>query len=297
MNWTRMMGVAPAVAGLWLSGCVTTDYSTEMQKAFERTFSHEFKRYQYFGMPVSGYGVGTMYPKAAKNTEFDPTISGLFGDPATWWTAGLTESQKVTKNKELFGDAETGAISVQLDKSAQFDIDVVMPQLYKLLSASAKTDFKSSLKVTLSADTAFNHRINWAIFAQDLNDGSIQPYVKQHYDADDYVITTADVVLNNYQASLVAVKSLDADAQAKLTAAWKSFSQGANASFTFSDSNTGNFTVKAVKPVVIATYIGVPPAAQTRSAAEPLVSPISLPESVRQRIINDSLYSRPAPTY
>src|ERR1700693_5208173 len=82
-----------AVMGALVSGC-SVNYGAEMQKTFQATFKDTFKDYQYFGMPVSGYGVGTMYPKSAKIADFDPTTLGLYGDPTTWWDKKLTDDQK-----------------------------------------------------------------------------------------------------------------------------------------------------------------------------------------------------------
>jgi hypothetical protein len=278
-----------AVTGALASGC-SVNYGTEMQKTFQATFKDSFKDYQYFGMPVSGYGVGTMYPKSAKIADFDPTTSGLYGDPTTWWDKKLTDNQKAQYFNDLFGDARTGQIALQLSKDTKFDLDVVLPSLYKLLSASSKNSLSKSIKVTLSADGAFNHRINWGIFEQDLRDGLIQDYVKQHYNANDFLITTADIVLINYQATLAFSSSLDTKDQADLTVAWKAFGKDANASFEFSDANSGTFTVKSKDPVVIATFIGEPPSAGLRHAGTPTVEPIQLPAEVRDRIVNASLY-------
>lgn len=283
-------------SALVLSGCASTNYDNEMQKTFERTFGHSFPHYQYFGMPVSEFGVGTMYPKFASNSDFDPTTSGIYGQPSTWWNPALNNAQKEAEFKRLFGDAETGAVTLQTDREKQFDVDVTLPSLYKLLSVDSKTDFKSSVKVTLSADSAYNHRIDWDVFASDLSSGTIKESVKQHYNAADCLITTGDIVLLNYSATLVVVKSLDAEAQAKLTAAWKSFGQGASASFKVSDANSGTFTVKSTKPVVVATYIGTPPPGQTLAAGQtPEFSPILLPDSVRSRLIDASLRAAPIP--
>jgi hypothetical protein len=287
MKSLRSLALVPLVV---LIGCVGVDYSREMQTAFEKTFKHTFTSYQFYGTPLSGYGVGTMYPKAAQNAEFDPTVSGIYGEPRTWWKDGMSIDEQQKRYSDLFGDADTGKVTLQYDRKTAFGLDVVLPALYQLLSANGSFDFKKHVTVSITADDAYNHRINWSIFQSDLQQGLIKDYVERHYEANDYLIVADDVVLLNYKATLNVDRNLSAGAQAQLKQAWQAFSQGSKASFNFSDAETGTFTMQSSKPVVIATYIGTPPPGATRAAGSATeLNPVQLPDAVLKSISRASL--------
>jgi len=275
---------------LFLLACDGTDYNKQLESAFKKTFQSTFKSYQYYGTPLSGYGVGTMYPKAAQNAEFDPTTSGIYGDPATWWV-NLSPEEEKKHYIDLFGDAETGALKLQVDRTTTFGLDVVLPDLYRLVSVNGSLDYKKQVTVTISADTAFNHRINWTKFDTFMSEGVIDGSVKRHYDAKDYLIVVGDVVLNNYKASLNVDAGMTATAKAQLTAAWKQLGNGSTAGLSFSDPEKGSYVISSTKPVVIATYTAPPPGGAVRAAETggQQFGTVRLPDNVLKAIQSASL--------
>ncbi len=263
------------------------DYASEMKRALRSTFKADYGRYQFFGLPVSNFGVGTMYPAAAKASDFDVTTAGLYGDPNTWWIDDLTTAQKEQLFREAFPGGGTGPIALKFDKKKHFSLDLVFPALAKLLSASGNIDYKNHITVALDFTNADNRRINWSALGDDTP--KIKPSVVKHLQAKDYVITIGDVVLYGYSASLVVDKTLDVGAKAKLLNAWKAFSKDTSVAFSYSTGEAGNFSVKATAPVIAAIYVGEPPPGQQYSAENgSKAAAVAIPNEVIQRLSETS---------
>ena len=244
-----------------------TDYAQEMQKAFKKTFRNDFRQYRLFGLPVSNFGAGTMYPASAE-TAFDPTAQGLYADPNTWWGEGVDEQQQKDLLPKIIPGGGTGPLSFKIDTTKKFSLAVVFPTLLKLLSVDSKVDYNKKVQVSISASTADNHRLNWSLLRQYADNGKLASYVRKHLDAHDYLITIDDIVLYDYKASLVIDKNLDANANAKLVDAWKAFSKDSSAKFDWSSGEKGDFSVKAKDPVVVAVFIGKEPEGRTLSVKD-----------------------------
>jgi len=254
------------------------DYSKEMRKAFEKAFKGDFKQYQFFGTPVSNFGVATMYPKPATGNAVDLTTVGLFGNPENWWVPlSLTDADRQSLLNALRPSGETGAVAFQLDTSKTFNLSAVLPGLAKLLTASGSVSWSKKVTVRLSADTMINRRIDWTVLADDVTPPpKIKDSVLRHIGAKDFVITTGDVVLNNYKASLVVAKNLSVDEKAQLDSAWKAFSSGSKLDVSFSSGEDGNFQITSPKPVVVAVFVGEPPPGAVRDAKQNRVVPAPL---------------------
>lgn len=271
------------------------DYAKEMRKAFQKAFHADFSKYQFFGTPVSNFGAGTMYPQEAASPDFDITTSGIFGDPKTWWVKQYDRDD----DPELLGlldrllpPGDAGTVSFNLDTSKKFDLSIVLPGLFKILTASGNVNWTKKVKVQLSADKMTNRRINWSEFADDVDKNLIKPRVVQHLTSHDYIITTGDVTLTNYKALLVVDQNLSADAKAQLTNAWKQFGKDSKLDVSFSSAETGTFSITSTKPVVIAVFVGKPPAGAVRDNKEKPIESVPLgKKSVDQIAVQPSAVS------
>lgn len=268
--------------------CNAAEYAKELQKAIKKSFGRDFPRYQFFGTPVSSFGTATMYPKAARGASFDPTTAGLYGNPETWWIRkqDSDEKQKQYEQEELkkvrpSGDG--GRVGLQMDTSKKFDLSVVLPTLFKLLSAQGNLNIARTTKVTLSASDVENRRLDWTALSAAKKVNLINDAVVRHLDADDYLITTGDLVLHDLKATLIIDRNLSADAKASLEKAWKAFSEGSKAEFKFGGTSVDNFNVVSQKPVVVAAFVGEPPPGAVRRAGEVQVTPVKLsPDTIKK---------------
>jgi len=246
---------------------LAADYSKEMKKALRNSIGEDFGRYQFLGTPISNFGVGTMYPKAAQSETFDIKTGGLYGDPETWWAKEYDKDEKAKLLGGLRPGGSTGRVSFKYDKNKKFDLAVVLPALFQLLSANGGVNYAKKIQVQVTAKNVENRLLNWPTLDDYRTDKRIKESVLRHLDAKDFVITIGDILLYEYTATLVVDRNLSVDAKAKLDAAWKLFAKDSSVGFTFSDAETGTYAVKAPEntPLIAAVFVGVPPPGALRA--------------------------------
>src|SRR5258708_25962715 len=77
------------------------DYSKEMKSMLQNSLKVDYKAYQFFGIPMSNFGVGTMYPLESKSKKLDVKTPGLYSDPNTW-CADISDVQRDDARKFIF---------------------------------------------------------------------------------------------------------------------------------------------------------------------------------------------------
>jgi hypothetical protein len=142
--------------------------------------------------------------------------------------------------------------------------------------ANIEVDYKKSVQVQISADDVVYHPLAWDVLSDYIKDKKIKPSVLAHFDANDYLITIGDIVINKYSVKLVLSKNLSADAQAKLTSAWKQFGANSGIDASFSSGDNGDFSLAATAPVVAAVYVNAPPPGGVRDSKAPKTIPAVL---------------------
>ncbi len=184
----------------------------------------------------------------------------------------------------MFPAGGAGKVSLSGKASRSISLSAVLPALYKIINASGGVDWNRSTTVTLSADNAENHRINWGEFDDAArNKKMLKVYVVNHLNSHDFVITADDIVLYGYTIHVVVSHALDAKAAAKLTAAASEFGKDSSLNFEYKNNSDGTFDLKAKDPVVAAVFIVKPPPGALRAAgASPNVTPIISPQLIMQ---------------
>jgi hypothetical protein len=239
--------------------CQAKDYTTVVQACVHKAIGSDFDKYQYLSAPIDNFGTGTMYPEAAKNQTFDIKTAGLLGDPETWWT--FNDPQRITTElNKLRPSGNGGGVAATCNQTTKFSLSAVLPALFKLLTVNAGVDYNKSVKVQISFSNIQYRQINWSVLADDDKAKLINPTVSAHFGAHDFLITIGDVVLTQYTAQLTYSKSLDVNAKAQLTSAWKQFGKDSSLTADFSSGDDGTYTLTAKNPVIAALYVGQPPA-------------------------------------
>jgi hypothetical protein len=252
------------------------DYGKEMRKSLKSCFGADYSKYQFLGTPVSNFGTGTMYPRNASQKDFDIKTAGLYGNPQTWWSQSYTQAQIDALLLPLLPNGNVGAAKCNLNLTKTFSLDAILPSLYKLLTLNGKVDYKKSVQVQISADDVVYHPLAWDVLSDYIKDKKIKPSVLAHFDANDYLITIGDIVINKYSVKLVLSKNLSADAQAKLTNAWKQFGANSGIDASFSSGDNGDYSLTATAPVVAAVYVNAPPPGGVRDSKAPKTIPAVL---------------------
>lgn len=255
---------------------LAADYAKEMKKAIKRSLGGDFGRYQILGTPISNFGVGTMYPKAAQRETFDIKTSGLYGNPETWWRHDYDDAERARLLARLRPSGTAGQVAFQLDTSRKFNLSAVFPALFKLLSANGGLELAKQMQVQVAASKVENRLIDWTALYEYRREKLIRDSVLRHFDANDFVITVGDVLLHEYSARLIVNRKLSAEAKAQLDAAWKAFEKGSGGRLSFSSDEGGTYQVKATEPVIIAVFVGVPPRGSLRSMQKIDVQPAPL---------------------
>jgi hypothetical protein len=260
------------------------DYGKEMRNALKSCYGADFSKYQFLGTPVSNFGTGTMYPKAATQKDFDIKTAGLYGNPQNWWNPEY-KAQKDALLADLAPPAKTGVTTCNLNLTKTFSLDAIFPSLYKMLTLNGKFDYKKNVQVKITADDVENDLLDWSVLSDYIKPpAKIKPSVLAHIDANDYVITIGDIVITKYSAKLVVSKSISADAQAKLTQAWKQFGANSGLDGSFSGGDNGDYSMTANSPVVAAVYVNAPPPGGIRDKTAPLWVPARLSQRTVQDI-------------
>lgn len=255
------------------------NYAKEMKKALKAALNEDFERYQFLGTPISNFGVATMYPKAALASDFDIKTSGLFGNPETWWSKQYSAEEKAALLVKLRPGGKAGKVAFKFDGSKKFDLKVVFPGLYQLLSASGGINFTRSIQVQIAASNVENRLLDWTVLDDYRTENLIKRSVLDHFDAQDYLITVGDIVLYDYSASLILDRNLGAESKAQLDAAWKEFSKDTSVGVSFSSVESGTYSVKSKEPVIAAVYVGVP-TTTSRDNKQVDVNPTPLPATL-----------------
>ncbi len=264
--------------------CNAANYANEVQKCVQSTLGPDFKKYQYLSAPIDNFGTGTMYPPAAGGQSFDIKTAGLLGDPQTWWT--FTDADRIgTELGKLRPVGKTGPIAATCNTTTKFSLSAVLPALFKLLTANASVDYNKSVQVQISFTSVQNHLLNWSQLAQDDKNKLINSDVSAQLGAHNFLITVGDVALEQYTATLTFKKSLDVNAKAQLTAAWKQFGQDSSLTADFSNEADGTYKFTAKNPVIAAVFVGAPPSGVSLEAADKSVVPVKLSERVLSELV------------
>jgi hypothetical protein len=262
-----------------------------MKKLMHDTFKADYSKYQFFEIPMSGFGVGTMYPKAAAGDKIDIKTEGLFGDPRTWWINPADSDANGKAADEIFSSADSATVELKGNKTKSISLSAALPALFKLLTAKGGIEWSKTLQVSLTADSATNHLINWPALDDAVNGVPdqkppapklIKDSVARHIHQHDFVITVGDVVLTNFKAHVSIVGKLDANGQGQLDQAVATFSKDSKVSFDYKSNGDGSFDLIAKKPVVVAVYIGIPPAGSLRAAGNVQVDVLKTPNLIKQ---------------
>jgi hypothetical protein len=275
----RMLVVA-VLSGIVFSGRQSTaqDYSREMKKMLQNTFKVDYRNYQFYGVPISNFGVGFMYPAESTSKTFDVTTAGIYGDPNTWWV-NISDADKAAALKAIFPSGESGTVSLTGKKTKSLSLSAVIPALFKIVSGNGSVDWNKTTTVTLTADSAENHRINWSELDDAVNSKhEIKESVARHVHAHDFVIAVGDIVLNGFNAHVAITKGTDAKVGAQLTQAASAFAKDSKLNFEYKSNSDGSLDLKAKIPVVVAVYIAVPPAGALRVAGQKQLKVVMTPE-------------------
>ena len=220
-----MNNVQKVLCGVVLALCAVPqqihaqDYAREMQRLLRSQFQSKdsdrhasftigYNRYQFYGVPMSGFGVGTMYPKAAAGAKTDIKELGLFGDPRTWWTSS-SDADNNKASDAIFSSADSITIDLKGTRSRSLSLAATLPALFKLLTGSGSLDRSTKTTVTLTADNATNHLISWPDLDDAVNGNppKIKASVAKHFHNQDFVITVGDIVLNNLKVHVAVTKN------------------------------------------------------------------------------------------
>jgi hypothetical protein len=270
------------IACLLPAFCQGQDYAKMVKGCVHGAIGSDFDKYQYLSAPIDNFGTGTMYPVAAKNQNFDIKTAGLFGDPQTWWT--FTDASRIAAElNKLRPSANGGGVVATCNKTTKFSLSAVLPTLAKLLTVNAGINYSKAVKVQVNFSNIQFRPLNWSVLAEDDTNKLIDPIVSAHLGAHDFLMTIGDLVLTQYTAQLTLTKSLDANAKAQLTSAWKQFAKDSSLSADFSSGDDGTYTFTAKNPVIAAVYVGQPPVGVTlqESATKVVAVPLS------QTVLND----------
>jgi hypothetical protein len=280
---------------VWLIVCFApclchgdSNYAKEVKKCVHSAIGSDFDKYQYLSAPIDNFGTGTMYPEAAKGEAFDIKTAGLYGDPGTWWT--FSDPQRVASElAKLRPSGNGGGVAATCNTTTKFSLSAVLPALFKLLTVNASVNYNKAVNVQISFSSIEFRPINWSQLAADDRDKLINSDVSAHLGAHDFLITVGDVVLHQYTAQLTFNKTLDVNAKAQLTSAWKQFAKDSSLTADFSDSSTGSYTLTAKNPVVAAVFVGQPPAGVTLENAGKTVNQVNL----SQKVLTDLVMTKP----
>jgi hypothetical protein len=266
------------------------DYAKEMQRLFKDSLP-DYASYQFFALPVTSFGAGFMYPEAGKGNHFDLFKEGIYGDPDKWWVADMSADQIKIERAEIISDAHSPKLDIKGKKTRSLSLASVLPSLYKLVSANASVDWNKTTTVSMSADRAMVHALYWPALDIAVNGDPqgkppkgpiIQDSVARYFHAHRYVITIRDVTLTNLTAHVAVNKNLDAKARAQLDAAAAAFAKDSNVTVENKSNIDGSFDLTTNDPVVVAVYIGVPPADAVRAASGLSYSAVKTPLLIRQ---------------
>jgi hypothetical protein len=254
----------PLVGCLLVASCVTTNYSKVMQKEVKNLLGEDYAKYHYASYPTTNSGVGSGYTLADKDLiNLCPPTSCLGIDPNDL----KTDDDWLKLKGFVAVQGNGGSIDLTETKEKKAMISAVLPEIYKVVNASADASHESKLKIDINIPQAYPRYLDRTKFNPYIGGLAADNVVKKAYDQNVLVMVTNDVVVSAMSVNICFTDTSNASLKAGLSSnVGKVVGDGASLQASISTSSDGCYRLQIAKPVVVATLQRKKPAAMPLEA-------------------------------
>lgn len=244
-----------------MTGCVS--YDKAMKKALKRAFPDEAPLFSFRSTPVGNFGVGTIYSgelitvvKDKKDIASSEMVL-MLASPNTWYKI---PADKPALDDVIFEEGSIGHVMLEEKISSRLDLNVVLPNISKILDAGMDISFEKGVDVSLKASSAVIRNLNWSEFSEAIESNKIKPYVGRLIREGNVIMGAKDIVLYGYTAEISINSEVNPDLHAKINQAVGN-AIGADSEFELDIKkiHAGKFEVTATDPVIAAVLFVKPP--------------------------------------
>lgn len=93
--------------GAWAK-LMAASYTSEIEGALKRAYKKPFPDYQFKSVPVSNFGVGTMYANDLRTKRKQVEAGMLYTTADTWWADSVSAPERATLLKSLIEEGSLG---------------------------------------------------------------------------------------------------------------------------------------------------------------------------------------------
>ena len=268
-------------------------YASEMRNLLSQGHKIDFHKYQILLVPTTNFAIGTMYPLDITQKGFDLVKLGILGDSSNWWTT-ISENDKRAAVRAIVRPTQPGTIELRGLQTRPLDLGKVFPQITAALAAEGQKN-DSEVQVVISASSLQSRTLDWlelddAVYMEHL----VRPSIIEHADKGDFVMTTGDLVLNDFEAHVISKGSPELKKQVE--AALNAFVHHSPSSFDLRTNSDGSYTLAGKLPVVVAVYISRPPTMKWAELGDrqlkPLITPYLLSEIAKMERLGTAVSSK-----
>jgi hypothetical protein len=264
---TNKFGRIIAVLLMFTVSTFAVDYNKVMNDRLKKSLGNDFKDYQSISFPTTNFGLITSYTPTGNTSK--PKDSDFFCD--TWDCLGLgsnvptdLETLKSINGFAAVGDSDA-VITLSDTEKSDLGFKALLPKIAGILNIGGSFDQKKTVVSELQLGPFYIRKLRRDRMAQYINGLPSNNAMKQAYLQGRLLLIVADVVSTNMS---VKVK-VDADTAAKIDAKIGAIPTG-SVSSSFSDASfgfniergqTGEYTFKVTRPVVVLRLAKRQPAA------------------------------------
>jgi hypothetical protein len=232
-------------------GCLRYDYEGEVKRFAQKSWPKKTKGYTFRNMPEGSLGVGTIIDVKLLDDKENLSKKWLLAHPDSWFIDSLEEEKKRELLNKIIVPGKISGIKLDEIITDRVDFELLLPQFKKLLEQrNINLDFRTGISVTLTADEAISHRLDWTAFKEAIDNGFINKSIEQILNGNDFIIAEQDIVLINYTVKVYMPRLENPELRfAFFEAMGKNFGERAKFKLIKPKNSSG---LTAAEPVVIA---------------------------------------------
>ncbi len=239
----------------WASG--SQEQSSAVRDLLHKNLGEtEYKDYFFRDVPISGFGVGTVYQiktDKLKDSHVDESYQdGLKTEVGTWLNSDVvqTDAEKQSINSTIIREAKSGKHEIATEDKDAVSLKAVVPNIEQIVSLSSEADYSKGVQVSLSATDIVVRKLNLNGLQDAIDNYDLQVSAIGSLLDNKNMVCTGDVELVGYTVAVNVDKTINASLDAQLTSA----SQKPNPSLNLSiqKSGTGTYSVSSTEAVIAA---------------------------------------------
>ncbi len=238
-----------------------------MTQKFNAIVGNDFKYWDFYSLPTSNYGIGTLYRDENDNGKLDKKeavpLTGMWGSigkippnyPKT--NKGDINSKDWLRYYDYGEEGESYTISLTEEEAQSFNLDLLLPKFFKLVDVKGGYDKKKVIKTTLFVNKAYKRTVN--LPKLDSYFKSLDPSnpIKISYDAGDLFVTRQDLVFSSFTSTISIKDTSTINALMDVLGGEtnKVFGDSTKFSFDLSSTIDGEFILNSNIPLIVARRI------------------------------------------